>query len=81
MVTSDGSRVTGEGLLAELDTGKLISNGAVSATSPLGNIQAGNFRVELVGVDDEEKQMIWFENGVMLSFKPESWTKEEATTE
>jgi lipopolysaccharide export system protein LptC len=81
VVTSDGSRVTGEGLLADLDTGKLISNGAVSATSPLGNIQAGNFRVELVGVDDEEKQMIWFENGVMLSFKPESWTKEEATTE
>jgi len=80
-VMSDGSRVTGEGLLAELDTGKLTSNGAVSATSPLGNIQAGNFRVELVGVDDDEKQMIWFENGVMLSFKPESWTKEEATTE
>jgi lipopolysaccharide export system protein LptC len=81
VVTSDGSRVTGEGLLAELDTGKLISNGAVSATSPLGSIQAGNFRVELVETNDEEKQMIWFENGVMLSFKPESWTKEEATTE
>ena len=81
VVTSDGSRVTGEGLLAELDTGKLISNGAVSATSPLGSIQAGNFRVELVEADGEEKQMIWFENGVMLSFKPESWTKEEATTE
>ena len=81
VVTSDGSRVTGEGLLAELDTGKLISNGAVSATSPLGSIQAGNFRVELVEANDEEKQMIWFENGVMLSFKPESWTKEEATTE
>ena len=81
VVTSDGYRVTGEGLLAELDTGKLTSNGAVSATGPLGSIQAGNFRVELVGTDDEEKQMIWFENGVMLSFKPESWTKEEATTE
>lgn len=81
VVMSDGSRVTGEGLLAELDTGKLISNGSVSATGPLGSIQAGNFRVELVGEDDEEKQMIWFENGVMLSFKPESWTKEEATTE
>lgn len=81
VVMSDGTRVKGEGLLAELDSGKLTSNGAISATSPLGDIQAGNFRVELVGVDDEEKQMIWFENGVMLSFKPESWTKEEATTE
>jgi lipopolysaccharide export system protein LptC len=81
VVMSEGHRVTGDGLLAELDSGKLTSNGAVSATSPLGNIQAGNFRVELVGEDDEEKQMIWFENGVMLSFKPESWTKEEATTE
>lgn len=81
VVMSDGTRVTGEGLLAELDSGKLTSNGAISATSPLGDIQAGNFRVELVGINDEEKQMIWFENGVMLSFKPESWTKEEATTE
>ncbi len=81
VVLPDGTRVTGEGLLAELDTGKLTSNGAVSVTSPLGKIQAGNFRVERVEVDGEEKQMIWFENGVMLSFKPESWTEEEATTE
>ena len=81
VVMADGARVTGDGLLAELDTGKLTSNGAVSVTSPLGDIQAGNFRVELVGEEDEEKQMIWFENGVMLSFKPESWTEEEATTE
>ena len=80
-VMSDGARVTGEGLLAELDTGKLTSNGSVSVTSPLGSIQAGNFRVELIGEGDEEKQMIWFENGVMLSFRPESWTTEEATTE
>jgi len=81
VVLADGARVTGEGLLAELDTGKLNSNEAVSVISPLGSIQAGNFRVELVGGDNEEKQMIWFENGVMLSFRPESWTKEEATTE
>ena len=81
VVMADGSRVTGEGLLAELDSGKLTSNGSVSVTSPMGDIQAGNFRVELVGNDDEEKQMIWFENGVMLSFKPESWTKEEANSE
>jgi len=81
VVMPDGSRVSGEGLLAELDTGKLTSNSDVSASSPLGSIQAGNFRVERVGADDEEKQMIWFENGVMLSFKPESWTNEEATTE
>ena len=80
-VMDDGARVTGEGLLAELGSGTLTSNGAVSATSPLGNIQAGNFRVELIEVDGEEKQMIWFENGVMLSFKPESWKTEEASTE
>ena len=81
VVLPDGTRVTGEGLLAELDTGKLTSNGAVSVTSPLGKIQAGNFRVERIEVDGEEKQMIWFENGVMLSFRPENWTEEEATTE
>jgi len=81
VVTSDGSRISGKGLLAELDSGKLTSDGAVTASGPLGNIQAGNFRVELVGEEDEEKQMIWFENGVMLSFKPESWKTEEASTE
>lgn len=81
VVMADGARVTGEGLLAQLDTGKLTSNGAISATSPLGDIQAGNFRVELIDVDGEEKQMLWFENGVKVSFRPESWTEEEATTE
>ena len=81
VVLADGARVTGEGLLAELKTGKLTSNGAISAISPLGDIQAGNFRVEPVEADGEEKQTIWFENGVTLSFKPESWTTEEAITE
>jgi len=80
-VLSDGSRIASDGLLAELDSGKLTSTGAITASGPLGNIQAGNFRVELVGEKDEEKQMIWFENGVMLSFKPESWKTEEASTE
>lgn len=81
VVTSDGTRITGEGLLAELDTGTITSNGSISASSPLGSIQAGNFRVDRIGAEDAEKQMIWFENGVMLSFKPDSWTKKEATTE
>lgn len=80
-VMSDGSRISGEGLLAELDSGKLTSTSAITASGPLGNIQAGNFRVERVGEEDEEKQMIWFENGVMLSFKPESWKSIEASTE
>lgn len=80
-VLSDGSRIASDGLLAELDSGKLTSTGAITASGPLGDIQAGNFRVELVGEKDEEKQMIWFENGVMLSFKPESWKTEEASTE
>ena len=81
VVMSDGSRIVGNGLLAELDTGKITSEGAITATGPLGDIQAGNFRVGYVGKEDEEKQMIWFENGVMLSFKPESWKTEKATTE
>lgn len=81
VVMSDGSRIVGNGLLAELDTGKITSEGAITATGPLGDIQAGNFRVGYVGEEDEEKQMIWFENGVMLSFKPESWKTEKATTE
>ena len=81
VVMSDGSRIVGNGLLAELDTGKITGAGAITATGPLGDIQAGNFRVGYVGKEDEEKPMIWFENGVMLSFKPESWKTEKATTE
>ena len=81
IVTSDGFRITTEGLLAELDTGALTSRDAISANSPMGDIQAGSFQVERVEADGEEKQMIWFGNGVMLSFKPESWKNKEATTE
>ncbi len=81
LVTSDGIRITGEGLLANLDTGEMDSDGGVEAVSAMGSIQAGNFRIERVEADGEEKQMLWFENGVMLSFRPESWENKEATTE
>lgn len=81
LVTSSSIRVTGDGLLAELSSGEIESNGPVSATSPMGSIQAGNLRVVNIDEDGEENQMIWFENGVMLSFKPDSWKVEEAESE
>ena len=81
IVTSDGFRITTDELLAELDTGALTSSTPISGRSPMGDIQAGSFQVERVEADGEEKQMIWFGNGVMLSFKPESWENKEATTE
>ncbi len=66
IVFSDGFRVNSENLYAELNESRLTTNGPVTALSLMGNIRAGNLRVETVRKDGEENQMIWFEKGVKL---------------
>ncbi len=78
VVLSNGLRAASDGLLAELGEGRLTSDGQVTATSPMGNIEAGTMRIETIIDGEEENRMIWFENGVTLSFKPEYWIDEEA---
>lgn len=69
IVFSDGFRATSDNLFAELDVGRLTTNGPVTALSLMGNIQAGNLRVETENRDGAENRMIWFENGVKLALK------------
>lgn len=74
IVFSDGFRASSENLFAELDMGRLTTNGPVTALSLMGNIQAGNLRVETEKHGEEENRMIWFENGVKLVIKLEDDT-------
>lgn len=78
---SDGTIVTSEAMRANLETGQVTSIGAVSASNPMGNISAGSFRFDNVFENGVENQMIWFENGVMLDFRPDNWDKDEASNE
>lgn len=66
VVFSDGFRASSDNLFAELNESRLTTNGPVTALSLMGNISAGNLRVETVLRDGEENQMIWFEKGVKL---------------
>ncbi len=68
-VLSDGFRAEAESMYVDLDTGHLTTNGPVRATSPMGNIEAGNLRVENELIQNEENRMIWFEDGVKLIVK------------
>ncbi len=67
IVFSDGLSVKTDGLVAELGLGRFLTDGAVTATSPMGDIAAGLLRIETEKHDGEENRMIWFENGVKLS--------------
>ena len=67
IVFSDGFRAESENLFADLSAGNLTTNGPVKANSPMGNIVAGNLRLETNVENDEENRMIWFEDGVKLS--------------
>lgn len=74
---SDGTIANTEVLRAELQSGLVVGEKQVSASSPLGEISSGSFRLENIEVDGQEKQMLWFENGVKLLFRPDSWDENE----
>lgn len=78
---SNGFHAKSEELLAELEIGRLTTKGAVIASSPMGNIEAGSLRVEQELQNGEEKRMIWFENGVKLVFNLQDDTADKAGDE
>ncbi len=69
VVFSDGFRAKTGSIFANLEAGTLNTAGTVRATSPMGKIAAGNLRVETLRINERENRMIWFENGVKLTFK------------
>lgn len=81
IAVSDGTVATADAMRADLETGIITSEGAVSAQSPLGYIEAGSFRLETIMDGGKENQMIWFENGVKLNFRPKSWNDDKVDSE
>ena len=69
ITTSTGYKLTTSGLDAALDRTKVVSDGAVTATGPLGRIDAG--RMELrhgdAGIDG---YVLIFNGGVKLVYRP-----------
>lgn len=69
LVFSNGLRINTQSIMADLAAGEITTGDTITASSPMGNIEAGNLRVETLVVEgNEEKRMIWFENGVKLDF-------------
>ncbi len=78
---SNGLRARSVKIFADLDAGSLTSDGPIRATSPMGTIEAGNLRITTVRTGEEENRMIWFENGVTLTFTLQNAPEDKAPTE
>ena len=66
--TSTGYEMETNGLIAELDTGVVTSDGLLEIRAPFGELTAGKVTFQ-VGADDTGQQML-FTNGVRLLYKP-----------
>lgn len=66
VTTSDGWQGETDRITVELDTKRALSDGAVSAKGPNGELEAGSMRVE----EGEGGPTIWFENRVRVLFIP-----------
>ncbi len=67
--TSSGYEMTTSGLDAKLDLTRMMSEGAVTATGPMGRIDAGQMEMRQsdVGIDD---YVLIFNQGVKLVYDP-----------
>ncbi len=81
VVFSDGLRGESQQVFADLDTGQLNTDGPVTASSPMGKIEAGNLKTETIRQGEAEKRMIWFENGVKLVFNMTTPNDDKAGSE
>lgn len=68
--TSTGYQMETNGLIAELDTGQVTSDGLLEIRAPFGQLTAGNvtFRV----ASEETAQHMLFTNGVRLLYVPQT---------
>lgn len=71
--TSDGYTAETPSLTGNLATGTIVSERTVTANGPAGHIRAGSMRIQTNGknsADAPENTVIWFGNGVTLTFLP-----------
>ncbi|PUB17109.1 LPS export ABC transporter periplasmic protein LptC [Yoonia sediminilitoris] len=66
--TSSGYQMESAGLIAELDSGTVTSDGEVEIRGPFGTLIAG--QVTFVITDDEQGQQMLFTKGVHLIYDP-----------
>jgi lipopolysaccharide export system protein LptC len=69
--TSDGYVAETPGLRGDLRAGLIESQGAITAQGPAGQISAGAMRLMFSQENPAENAVIWFGNGVKLTFVPE----------
>ncbi len=67
--TSSGYEMTTTGLVAALDRTRLVSEGAVTATGPLGRVDAGQMEIRQSDVEVGDYVLI-FRQGVKLVYDP-----------
>jgi lipopolysaccharide export system protein LptC len=69
MVTSNGYEMETAGFIANLSTGRIVSEGALEVQAPFGALTAGNLVIETPEGTDE--QVMLFQNGVRLVYTPQ----------
>lgn len=75
--TSTGFTMETNGLVADLQTGVISSNGSLEVRAPFGEITAG--RVTFQSAQDDLGQQMLFTDGVRLIYTPSNTTAEEST--
>lgn len=68
--TSDGYQMETNGLIAELETGVVTSDGLLEIRAPFGQLTAGKVTFQ-VATDTTTQEML-FTNGVRLLYKPQT---------
>ncbi len=69
LTTSTGYEMETNGLIAELDTGVVTSNGLLEIHAPFGELTAGQVTFQVAG-EDTGQQML-FSQGVRLIYEPQ----------
>ena len=70
LVTSSGYEMETNGLIAELDTGIVASNGLLEIHAPFGELTAGKVTIQIAN-DDNAQEML-FTDGVRLLYRPQT---------
>lgn len=68
--TSSGYFMETTSLLAELDTGRILSDGRLAILAPFGELEAG--KVEIMVTSENTGQQMHFTNGVRLLYKADN---------
>ena len=67
--TSNGFEMETGGILTDLSTGRIVSDGALEVQTPFGSLTAGQLIIETP--DDSTGQVMLFQNGVRLVYTPQ----------